>query len=301
MNKIATVMMVKNEEDIIESSIRHACKISDEVYVCDHMSIDRTMEILESLKNEGLPIQISTHQKDTQNQVEVLNRLTDLAIENGADIIIPTDADEFIIMTGGKSSEDLRKFLQTLNRDKIYRLVWISCLFVEPEKNLETYALARPSLRSVGSSVFDPNPKLIAGVGALKKYDLRISVHYCLRKSDGEPFEHHETLKDVVNWHYRYQNKNHFISKEMMRFIKRVLNATQYSAWYLLTRSMEKFLAGGDYDSQDIYRLGIVDRPYPADFDLAPYRGGGAPIFCEISIKLPSTSLKRVVHRELSL
>lgn len=272
VNKIATVMMVKNEEDIIESSIRHACKISDEVYVCDHMSIDKTREILESLKSEGLPVRISTHSSSRQEQVEVLNQLTNQAIENGADIVIPLDADEFIIMTGGKNSEDLRKFLQTLDLDKIYRLVWISCLFVEPDKDLDKYALARPSLRSVGSSVFDPNPKLIAGVGALKKYDLDISVHYCVKKSNGEQFQHHETLENVVNWHYRFRNKNQFISKEMTAFIKRTQTATKYSVWLLLNDSLKKFLAGGEYDVQDIFRLGIVDRPYPADEDLAPYR-----------------------------
>ena len=50
-NKIAVVMMVKNEIDIIESSVRHAAKFADEILICDHRSTDGTLEILELLKS----------------------------------------------------------------------------------------------------------------------------------------------------------------------------------------------------------------------------------------------------------
>ena len=48
--------MVKNEMDIIESFVRYNVNYLDGMIILDNGSTDNTLNILKSLKNEGLPI-----------------------------------------------------------------------------------------------------------------------------------------------------------------------------------------------------------------------------------------------------
>lgn len=54
----ATLMLARDEADIIEPVIRHACWHTDEVIVATHQSKDDTPKILRRLKKEGLPLVI---------------------------------------------------------------------------------------------------------------------------------------------------------------------------------------------------------------------------------------------------
>jgi len=56
--KLVSISMVKNEEDIIESFVRYNLNIFDEMILLDNGSSDNTLNILNSLKRENLPIYI---------------------------------------------------------------------------------------------------------------------------------------------------------------------------------------------------------------------------------------------------
>jgi hypothetical protein len=93
------VSMVKNEADIIETSIRHNLRFLDAMFVLDHDSTDATSAILSSLVDEGLPLKLTRLSKATAsfNQSECITFLARSAFErHGADIVFPIDADEFI-------------------------------------------------------------------------------------------------------------------------------------------------------------------------------------------------------------
>lgn len=49
---IIVVTMIRNEEDVIESSIRYWFSFADEIIVYDHYSTDGTKQILKALKRE---------------------------------------------------------------------------------------------------------------------------------------------------------------------------------------------------------------------------------------------------------
>ena len=140
MNKIAVVSMIKNEEDIVESFIRHASLFADKIYIKDHKSSDRTREIIKSLKSEGLPIDVSTFELDEFAMSEVITQLASRAIDDGFDIVIPLDSDEFPILIGG-NSEDLRKYLQNLDVTKYYQVYLWNYRFADQSEN--QYALSR--------------------------------------------------------------------------------------------------------------------------------------------------------------
>ena len=55
-NRVAAIVMVKNEADIIESFARHVLCLADVLLVADHLSTDATPEILTALQKEGLAL-----------------------------------------------------------------------------------------------------------------------------------------------------------------------------------------------------------------------------------------------------
>jgi hypothetical protein len=115
--------MVKNEADIIESFIRYHAAIVDEMVVVNHFSSDRTVEILEKLVREGLPVRIS-HAKEVEwNQSQVTTRLAYQAIEEwGADLVLPLDADEFLVAADG--SVNPRMLLDQLEERALHIILW---------------------------------------------------------------------------------------------------------------------------------------------------------------------------------
>ena len=91
--------LAKNEEDIIESFVRHNVQYIDHMYIADNMSSDSTKEILLSLKDEGLPITIwddlePAHlqsKKSTAAYHKIIN-------EREFDLFVLLDADEFLLL-----------------------------------------------------------------------------------------------------------------------------------------------------------------------------------------------------------
>src|SRR5271156_2588572 len=93
--------MVKNEEDIIEQFVRHNLSSFKKIYIFDHYSSDNTVNILNQLRAEGLPVvQVYDHAKVFSSgyaQAEIMSSMMRLAIqENGPGVYFPIDADEFL-------------------------------------------------------------------------------------------------------------------------------------------------------------------------------------------------------------
>lgn len=145
MNRIAVISMVKNEADIIESFVRHTLSFADVMLVAEHQSTDDTRKILENLQAEGLPLRVEEIAVVEQVQSEVLTRLMkQAAAQEQADIILPLDADEFLI---SDRAEDCRQMLQRLDSGRVFSLDWVRYLLAEPEVGQEAFLLARPCIR----------------------------------------------------------------------------------------------------------------------------------------------------------
>ena len=108
---IVAIAMVKNEMDIIESFARHTLGFADLLFIVDHKSTDRTREILESLQAEGLPIVIGGVDVARHIQAEVQTQALWTAADTyQADLIVPLDADEFLVPTGEASVTSLKRW-----------------------------------------------------------------------------------------------------------------------------------------------------------------------------------------------
>ena len=103
MNKLAAIVMVKNEADIIESFARHVLCLADVLLVTDHMSTDSTVDILRNLQAEGLSIRLKEFRKAGYYQAEVMTAMLHRAVaEEGADLVLALDADEFLVAGRGR-------------------------------------------------------------------------------------------------------------------------------------------------------------------------------------------------------
>lgn len=120
--RIFSISIVKNEVDIIESFVRYNVNVVDGMIILDNNSTDTTLKILKLLKNEGLPLFIFEDENIEFNQADKTNMLLLKAInEFKADIILPLDADEFIISSNNGNPREL---LEKIESDSFYHVRW---------------------------------------------------------------------------------------------------------------------------------------------------------------------------------
>jgi hypothetical protein len=113
--------MVKNESDIIESFVRRHIDMVDAMLIVNHNSVDSTGKILELLKEEGLNLFISNEKIVEYEQSRIMTNLLYKAInEFNADIVIPLDADEFLVPSNDVN--DCRQLLETIDTNSVYRI-----------------------------------------------------------------------------------------------------------------------------------------------------------------------------------
>lgn len=119
---VVTISWVRNECDIIETFVRHHALIADRMIIVVHRSSDNTKEILEQLKQEGLPLDIRTDESIVHDQCNAQNALLEeLYASNTPDWIIPLDADEYVISLDDKS---VRDHLASMSTDTPYSIPW---------------------------------------------------------------------------------------------------------------------------------------------------------------------------------
>lgn len=91
-------MLARNEEDIVEASIRHNLRSLDALTVVDHGSDDATPDILAALVREGLPLDVRRDESLELRQTEITTAHVRRLLGDGADLCVPVDADEFLRM-----------------------------------------------------------------------------------------------------------------------------------------------------------------------------------------------------------
>lgn len=134
--KIVSFTMVNNESEIIESFIRYNYNFLDEMYIIDNGCTDNTIKILHSLKNDGYKIVIYDESLEAYDQFRLDNKyLNKIIEESNPDLIIPLDADEFII----SDHKDPRKEMEKLSLDKIYYVNWQWYVMTEKDDPKETF------------------------------------------------------------------------------------------------------------------------------------------------------------------
>jgi len=95
--RLIAVSRVLNEDDIIEAFLRHHAPLIDHHLLLDNGSTDRTIEILRSLKQEGIRITVLQNRSPAFGEYQYNTALFTLAARNlAADWVLFLDCDEFL-------------------------------------------------------------------------------------------------------------------------------------------------------------------------------------------------------------
>ena len=182
MNKIIAVSLVADSADIIESFVRHTLTYADEMLVVDHAAADGTGEVLRALQEEGLPLCIERYEAAELCHDEIMTDLMHRAFdEHGADIVVPVDADEFLVTED--AAKPCRAVLSRLRTNMtFYAWHWMYEL-EEPEKDAGEFLLSRPLRRK---KRHEPMQKAIIGREAALTYPLLAQGTHYLYRMEGE-------------------------------------------------------------------------------------------------------------------
>lgn len=228
---ISVVSMVRNEADVIESFVRHNLCWADRIYVAVHESTDETLRILQSLQKDGLPIFLSEVSGAAQVQSEVVTALVRQAVEEGADFVLPLDADEFLLPDGnspqGKSMKDrCRGAFSLLEETKVYAIPWVRYV----PGGGQGFLLSRKAYREKWPEKIS---KALLGAKAVQEAGLSVSQgsHLALLpKKDGErqaivP----ETVTGLHIAHFPWRSEGQAAKKAAVGWLGNVAKYTRYT------------------------------------------------------------------------
>ena len=263
MNRIVAISMVKNEADIIECFVRHALTFADAMIVAEQESFDDTGRILEKLMAEGLPLTVRRIHRTGHIQEEVMNTLLSEAITAlGADIVVPLDADEFLVNTD--TLDSCRELLESLSRDALYPVRWRR---YEPLDSEGVFSLTRPCRRAKSD---EEVIKVIVGAGVteVRPFHLVQGQHFAYWQtgrgwepvplSAAPPFH-------IAHFHWR--SPEQFAAKVTVGWLNNVVKYSQYTAvaeeW---KRAFDRLLR-----DEDIAAIGRLPEEETEPFDLRPF------------------------------
>lgn len=169
--KIISITTIKNEADIIESFVRYHSNIVDLMIILDNGSTDDTLDILNQLKNEGLPIVVIEDEDRYFEPFIKYNYLLGVALtEYSADIVCPLDCDEFIVCDEGNP----RELIEGIADDSYLKLKWRT--YVPTSDDDENIKFIPSRITHVRDENLETNYKVIVTRELVDKFDMKLSI-----------------------------------------------------------------------------------------------------------------------------
>lgn len=251
--KIVTVTMVKNEENIIESFVRHAMTFSDNVIVYNHNSTDGTLQILEALEKEyGSKFMIFPEFINTAMTInqEVFNQMTRYAFEEMcADMVLPLDSDEFPVLV---PRGNIRNYLEALDADKCYQAHFMP--FSIPEKwEKEKFAPLQFTHRKKPESSADY--KIFLQRDPYYRYGIEIGLgnHTIISKKGETEIPIEDLYPNMFYAHLAFRNKEHLEGKLVLRWLSLIMRTDMTStSAFQYREGYTKILQGKQLSKEEI-------------------------------------------------
>lgn len=248
MNKIAVISMVKNESDIIEHFVRHNLSFADIVIIMDHDSCDGTSEILNSLQKEDNRLVVYKYDSMGHDQSEVMTALMkEAALRRGADIVIPLDADEFLLVNSGG---DIREHIISLPREMVYGVPFM--WYELDDINL----LSKKFVLNCPCKLLDKDGMvkvlISAGNWDWQNMMLRQGNHYVMRQSV-HGWEQIKLTKQNTMYlaHFAKRSREQQLSKYVVGWIHNVAKYSRYTPFARTWGNVFRAMIDGDYRDED--------------------------------------------------
>lgn len=167
--RIIAIAMVRNEEDVVERFARHCLIWADALLIVDHASCDETPIILHKLIDEGLCLGVVHDSAVGKHQADRMTMLAKAAaIQLSAHVIVPLDADEFLVH---ECDGDIRDHLSSMPKDSVTVVHWQNYVPMPIDSDNEIDILRRITHRTAEPSQIT---KSIIGGEVAAKEDFRI-------------------------------------------------------------------------------------------------------------------------------
>jgi hypothetical protein len=167
---VVAIAMARDEADIIERFVRHTNCWADALLIVDHASIDGTSTILRQLAEEGLALGVARDDAPGKHHSDRITLLAKAAaIQLNAHIVVPLDADEFLIDEQGNSA---RSQLLAQSPDNVSYAKWRSYIPTPLDDAGELDIFKRIGHRLVRESA--GITKMIIGGALARRSDFRV-------------------------------------------------------------------------------------------------------------------------------
>ena len=221
---IAAISMVRNEADIIEAFVRHTLSFADHLFICDHNSTDNTPKILDCLIAEGLPVSVVPLPDIIgYEQAEITTVLMQAAFEMDFSLVIPIDADEFLLPDA--DSIKLRPLLEELPTNNYYFLPWINYRLLDENT---PFKLPKNCLREGEPQ---KGKKIVIGIDLYQRTNCSISQgNHSLRNPNGEIIPG-MLLTGIHMAHFYFRSAEQMCSKNLVGWLSNVCKFTRHTVY----------------------------------------------------------------------
>ncbi len=265
--RIVAVGMVRNEADIVESFVRHTLRFADEIRLIDHLSTDRTPEILASLQAEGFNLVVTRHTGHAQIQEILTTALAKEAFEGGADWVIPLDCDEFI---DAPSPPDLRAHLAKLSTGSIAWWPWASMVPQMTDDQTRVDPVQRIGHRRASETINTPKCLVPRSFASRSGWQFSPGNHH-VRFSNMDPLPMVPMPAGYGLRHYPVRSASQLISKMVLGRLAWIPRLNNGSAISFHTRDFfNRLKSGWTPADQDLaaYAYNYQEADQTAVFDL---------------------------------
>lgn len=242
--KIVSFTMVNNESEIIESFVRYNYNFVDSMVIIDNGCTDSTIEIVNKLISEGYEIVVFDESLEAYNQFRLDNKyLTKIIHEMNPDIILPLDADEFLI-----ADENPREALERLTLDRIYYVNWQWYVMTREDDLNESFIPARMKycLEKTAWNYSDGTPvtKTVIPAKYYKKMKLTLSMgHHTVFGNDSAEIVHLDNIRFA---HFRAISEQQLIYKTCCYTIRDIATMENNFETAQRTNQMAMIESGAD-------------------------------------------------------
>ena len=272
--RLIGISCVRDEEDIIESFVRHNLVYLDKLYIVDNLSKDNTVDILNSLVNEGLAIEVWKSTSCSNQQERAITAALKKATKEykGVDFAFLLDADEFL---GGLDRQSLIDDLGKIGPGEYGLMPWKT--YIPVEDDLEVLTSSIPAtLRMThrrnheGHQMF----KSVVPAALFGKVRIPPGSHVVKRLDGGACMEH---LLSTPLAHFPIRSANQLIAKIILsnhsRLMKKDRRPKESFHWMEMTESIRKRNFHLSTDEIRAYALTYSVRPTdekPTEFSYDP-------------------------------